>query len=313
MESITTALSERALVVPPNFETSSMHQMVQVKNFSDKKRKKQYGDFSSPFAKLVWIQIKQLLSNASTTFQITDLHESIRYPQNIAEKIAYYFNKSSISEILNCQVQEDGIMHFRILKEEVSGPSKKASSANSKTISQTVFSSKAKVLLLGHGADEQLAGYGRHRTAFQNRGWSGLQEELNLDLYRLWERNLGRDDRIVSDNGKEARHPFLDEEVVSFLQRVPLNAICNLSLPPGIGDKMLLRQAAGTIYLKSNTDIPKTLSNSNDLPFIGLGLSKSSTELTKRAIQFGSRVNKVYFPDTSSSKINGNANFFSQL
>jgi len=57
--------------------------------------------------------------------------------------------------------------------------------------------SAARVLLLGHGADEQCAGYGRHQTKFWSSGWQGLQEELCLDMQRLWLRNLGRDDRLV--------------------------------------------------------------------------------------------------------------------
>ena len=59
-------------------------------------------------------------------------------------------------------------------------------------------------LLVGIGADEQMAGYGRHRTTFLNSGHSGLLEEINMDLSRLWRRNLGRDDRCISDSGREA-------------------------------------------------------------------------------------------------------------
>lgn len=62
--------------------------------------------------------------------------------------------------------------------------------------------SAARAVLLGHGADELCGGYGRHRTAFRERGWAGLQEELQLDLRRLWLRNLGRDDRLVADHGR---------------------------------------------------------------------------------------------------------------
>jgi hypothetical protein len=54
------------------------------------------------------------------------------------------------------------------------------------------YQSTAKVLLVGLGADEQLAGYGRHRTVFQHGGNEALCEELNKDLKRLWQRNLGR-------------------------------------------------------------------------------------------------------------------------
>lgn len=33
--------------------------------------------------------------------------------------------------------------------------------------------------------------------------WLGLNEEMKLDMQRIWKRNLGRDDRCISDNGKE--------------------------------------------------------------------------------------------------------------
>lgn len=33
--------------------------------------------------------------------------------------------------------------------------------------------------------------------------WLGLHEEMKLDVQRIWKRNLGRDDRVISDNGKE--------------------------------------------------------------------------------------------------------------
>ncbi len=49
-----------------------------------------------------------------------------------------------------------------------------------------------RVLLVGIGADEQMAGYGRHRTVFQRGGSEALREEINVDLARLWKRNLGR-------------------------------------------------------------------------------------------------------------------------
>lgn len=77
------------------------------------------------------------------------------------------------------------------------------------------YVSRCKVLLVGIGADEQLGGYGRHRTAFRRGGGSTsvadgtassidasastrseemtpLELELNKDLERLWKRNLGR-------------------------------------------------------------------------------------------------------------------------
>jgi asparagine synthetase B (glutamine-hydrolysing) len=100
--------------------------------------------------------------------------------------------------------------------------------------------------LSGLGADEQLAGYGRHRSAFMFRGWQGLQQELEKDTYRLWKRNLGRDDRIISDHSREVRFPFLDENVMIYVNTVPLYKVCNLNEKQGYGDKKLLRMVSNS-------------------------------------------------------------------
>ena len=63
----------------------------------------------------------------------------------------------------------------------------------------------------GLGADEVWAGYSRYKTAVKSEGGiAALKAEMSLDLDRLWHRNMGRDDRVISVNGKEARFPFLD-------------------------------------------------------------------------------------------------------
>lgn len=61
------------------------------------------------------------------------------------------------------------------------------------------------MILTGIGADEQLAGYSRHRVRFQALGLEGLNEEVAMELGRIASRNLGRDDRVIGDHGKEAR------------------------------------------------------------------------------------------------------------
>ncbi|KAM9663944.1 asparagine synthetase domain-containing protein 1 [Trichechus inunguis] len=131
------------------------------------------------------------------------------------------------------------------------------------------YQSNAKVVLTGIGADEQLAGYSRHRVCFQTHGLEGLNKEIEMELGRISSRNLGRDDRVIGDHGKEARFPFLDENVVSFLNSLPIWEKANLTLPRGIGEKLLLRLAA-----------------------VELGLT-SSALLPKRAMQFGSRIAKM--------------------
>lgn len=131
------------------------------------------------------------------------------------------------------------------------------------------YQSSAKVILTGIGADEQLAGYSRHRIRFQSLGLEGLNKEIAMELARISSRNLGRDDRVIGDHGKEARFPFLDENVVSFLNSLPVWEKANLALPRGVGEKLILRLAA-----------------------VELGLTASAL-LPKRAMQFGSRIAKL--------------------
>lgn len=140
---------------------------------------------------------------------------------------------------------------------------------NEANFEDRTYSSQAKVLLVGMGADEQLGGYARHRTRFNIEGWPGLTDEMEMEVKRISKRNLGRDDRCISDHGREARFPFLDEDVVSFLNSLPVWFKTDPGLPRGTGEKQLLRQAARL-----------------------LGLT-SSSELPKRAIQFGSRIAKL--------------------
>lgn len=134
----------------------------------------------------------------------------------------------------------------------------------------TSLTASSRVLLIGIGADELLGGYARHRTARARRGADGVRAEMLKDLERLWTRNLGRDDRIVADHGREARHPFLDEDVLEFVGRLPMGLLA--FGPEGEArpapDKWLLRQVAADRGLHH------------------------CARFRKRAIQFGSRIAK---------------------
>ncbi|XP_050402264.1 asparagine synthetase domain-containing protein 1 [Patella vulgata] len=131
------------------------------------------------------------------------------------------------------------------------------------------FSSTARVILCGMGADEQLAGYSRHRSRYSEGKWDGLLQEIKMEMQRISARNLGRDDRIIGDHGKEARFPFLDEKVVQHLSSLPIHIKAQLDLPRGLGEKLLLRLSAYSIGLLNTSCFPK------------------------RAIQFGSRIAKL--------------------
>jgi len=106
-----------------------------------------------------------------------------------------------------------------------------------------------------------------------------------MEKGRLWTRNLGRDDRCISFHGKEARFPFLDEDVVAYLGSLDVVDFCDMRQPQGLGDKTILRLVA---------------------KHIGVG---QCSGLIKRAIQFGSRIAKCSDVDRfgSSRKASGRA------
>jgi asparagine synthetase B (glutamine-hydrolysing) len=55
----------------------------------------------------------------------------------------------------------------------------------------------------------------------------GLLDELKLDIERLGKRNLGRDDRVISHWGREARFPYLDEALVKWAVESPIWQKCD--------------------------------------------------------------------------------------
>lgn len=142
------------------------------------------------------------------------------------------------------------------------------------------YETPARVLLSGLGADELFGGYRRHENAFMMHGLTatgGLLDSLDEDISRIGKRNLGRDDRVLSHWGKEARYPFLDEDVVAWALKAPVwdkvgfgfelgNENDGGNLEPG---KLVLRLLAKKLGMN--------------------GVAKEA----KRAIQFGARTAKM--------------------
>lgn len=89
------------------------------------------------------------------------------------------------------------------------------------------YQTTARVLLSGLGADELFGGYVRHNTAFARRGYEGLIDELQLDVGRICDRNLGRDDRVMAHWGREVRFPYLDEQLMSWAIQSPVWHKCD--------------------------------------------------------------------------------------
>lgn len=129
----------------------------------------------------------------------------------------------------------------------------------------------------------------RYSTAYSHGGYEESWKEMIMDWNRLWVRNLvrylcdnmisqGRDDRCIAEHGRELRTPFLDEDVSSFLHSCTINNVrihvllkkqlLDFSMSRGMGDKLILRKIASVLKLDF------------------------CLSLSKRAIQFGSRIVK---------------------
>ena len=149
------------------------------------------------------------------------------------------------------------------------------------------YTTSARVLLSGLGADELFAGYARHAAAYARGSYEALADELDLDYKRIGSRNLGRDDRVISNWGRETRYPFLDEDFVS----------STLSLPSW--EKCGFRPQRHVSKHFENTEAPQNIEDLHPEKILlrcllwQLGMRRAAAE-KKRAIQFGARTAKMY-------------------
>lgn len=160
------------------------------------------------------------------------------------------------------------------------------------TVEAQHYTSPAKVLFSGLGADELFGGYLRHENIFNGLQedspaseildrYSALQDLLQHDITVIYERNLGRDDRAMACWGKEVRYPFLDELVVAWALGV---------LEPQ--HKVAFEWVTKTS--KKGTRRAMQFERKHVLREVcrRLGLSQAAAE-AKRAIQFGAKSAKM--------------------
>ncbi|KAI9738631.1 MAG: hypothetical protein M1834_008136 [Cirrosporium novae-zelandiae] len=164
--------------------------------------------------------------------------------------------------------------------------------------SQAPYTTKARVLLSGLGADEIFGGYTRHNTAFSRRGFQGLVDELDLDINRLGKRNLGRDDRAISHWGKEVRYPYLDEKFMNWALSIPVWEKC------GFGTSPNPEPESSNSAQDRNGVVPTLQPGKKILRLLAWkkGMKNVAKE-GKRAIQFGARTAKMEKGRTKGTQI----------
>lgn len=163
-----------------------------------------------------------------------------------------------------------------------------ASDPSAQTPTPYIYTTPARVLLSGLGADELFAGYSRHGAAYSRAGFEGLIEEIDLDVSRLGKRNLGRDDRVLCAWAREARYPYLDEDVMAHVLRMPVWEKCGFGLPEP-EPRPLGTQTPGEREREDGIDPEKRALR---LLALRLGL-EGVCRNKKRAIQFGARTAKM--------------------
>lgn len=142
-----------------------------------------------------------------------------------------------------------------------------------------LYTSPATMFFAGMSIDEQLGGYSSHRAAWSKSGTAGLFEEISMQMRRISSRNLGRDDRCCSHHGRDVKFPYLDYDLVSYLNQLSIGLKMNLDDSLDWGPKQLLRALA-----------------------LDWGL-ETAARRTKRALQFGTRIANLENPKERGNDI----------
>lgn len=118
------------------------------------------------------------------------------------------------------------------------------------------------IIFVGSGADELFCGYLNHTNELN------LKVRIKTDVENLYNRNLGRDDRVISDNNVESRYPYLDVDIVRFVYMMPAN--CFYGIENGVTEnKAIIRNALRKVGVVNVCNV------------------------RKKAMQFGSGISKL--------------------
>ena len=135
-----------------------------------------------------------------------------------------------------------------------------------------------KVVFTGIGADELFGGYKRHISKWKH---GLLEQEMRGDIARIAYRNNGRDDRVAGHFGVEVRHPFLDHAlVVDYALQCDLAVL--LDFTKAAGGKIVLRNLIRQ-----------------------LGFPDAIADQDKKAMQFGSDINRLLKQSLHLKKLDG--------
>lgn len=135
-------------------------------------------------------------------------------------------------------------------------------------VAEEASSNGYRMLFSGQGADELFGGYRRYLRVLSRGGYKRLDEELWKDLLNIHTVDLGRDDAVVAASGLELAVPYLDLDVVNL--GVSLSPHLKVENATDSLRKNVLRRAAKI-----------------------LGLPEEVTRLPKKAVQYGSGIDKA--------------------
>lgn len=135
-------------------------------------------------------------------------------------------------------------------------------------VAEMAHSEGIKVILSGQGSDELFGGYARYLNILRQGGYQQLHENLWNDLVAIHRVSLQRDDAVAMANSVELRVPYLDVNVIKTAMSIPPSF--KISGPEDTLKKRVLRRVAKMIGLPANI-----------------------VDRPKKAIQYGSGVDKV--------------------